>query len=179
VAAEKRLFLFSGLLREYKGWDVLLEAFRPLASEFPEALLVLAGEPWGAAKELASRGAGPSVRLELRYLPEEERALWFCAADAVVCPYRSATGSGIAADAIGFGKPLLGTRVPGLTEVVSEGESGLLCEPGDVSGLRSILERFLREDLCVKLSQGARRLQETFSPLSHARSVAEFGGVTL
>jgi glycosyltransferase involved in cell wall biosynthesis len=93
------VFLFSGLLRPYKGWDILLDAFAAVRRSVPDALLVLAGEPWGEARRLEA-WAPAGVRLELRYLPEIERGLWFAAADAVVCPYRHATGSGIAADAL-------------------------------------------------------------------------------
>jgi glycosyltransferase involved in cell wall biosynthesis len=55
------LFLFSGLLRPYKGWDVLLEAFAEVKRMRPEAVLLLAGEPWGEAKLLAV-AAGANVR---------------------------------------------------------------------------------------------------------------------
>lgn len=191
VPADAPVFLFSGILRPYKGWDLLLDAFRQLRREVPAALLVLAGEPWGDAKALRAAAAAPvtvkralsgevarfsNVRMELRYLPEDERALWFAASDAVVCPYRHATGSGIAADALAHGRPVIGTRVDGLLDVVEEGVSGLLVPPGDVSALAEALLRFVRERLGPRLSAGAALRAASFHPDVHARRLLAFGG---
>ena len=174
VPAGVPVFLFSGILRPYKGWDLLLDAFRRLRSELPEALLVLAGEPWGDAASLV---AERNVRLELRYLREEERDLWFAASDAIVCPYRHATGSGIAADALAHGRPVIGTRVDGLLEVIEEGASGLLVPPGDAAALAAAMLRFARERLGARLSAGAVARAKAFHPDAHARRLLAFGGV--
>jgi glycosyltransferase involved in cell wall biosynthesis len=171
------MFLFSGLLRPYKGWDVLLDAFASVRKTHPAALLVLAGEPWGAAKRLEA-WAPAGVRLEMRYLPESDRGLWFAAADAVVCPYRHATGSGIAADALAYGRPVIGSRVEGLEDVVEDGHSGLLVPPGDAGALARAMARFVDERLGPRLSAGAARLRATFGPDDHARRVLALGGVT-
>ncbi|HEY3351469.1 MAG TPA: glycosyltransferase [Thermoanaerobaculia bacterium] len=171
------VFLFSGLLRPYKGWDVLLDAFAALRREVPRALLVLAGEPWGEARRLEA-WAPAGVRLELRYLPERERGLWFAAADAVVCPYRHATGSGIAADALAYGRPVIGSRVEGLEDVVEDGHSGLLVPPGDAAALAGAMALFVRENLGPRLAAGAARLRASFGPDDHARRVLALGGVT-
>lgn len=191
VPADVPVFLFSGILRPYKGWDLLLDAFRQLRREVPSALLVLAGEPWGDAEALRAAAAAPvtvkralsgevarfsNVRMELRYLPEDERALWFAASDAVVCPYRHATGSGIAADALAHGRPVIGTRVDGLLDVVEEGVSGLLVPPGDASALAEVLLRFVRERLGPRLSAGAALRAAAFHPDVHARRLLAFGG---
>ena len=177
VPLDAPVFLFSGLFRPYKGWDVLLDAFAALRREIPRALLVLAGEPWGEAKRLET-WAPAGVRLELRYLPESERGLWFAAADAVVCPYRHATGSGIAADALAYGRPVIGTRVEGLEDVVEDGHSGLLVPPGDAGALARAMARFVRDGLGPRLAAGAARLRASFGPDDHARRVLALGGVT-
>ncbi len=171
------VFLFSGLLRPYKGWDVLLEAFAELRRTLPEAVLLLAGEPWGEAKLLAGRPDPPGVRLFLRFLPSEERGLLFDACDAVVCPYRHATGSGIAADAVAHGRPVIGSDVPGLAVVVEEGVSGLLVPPGNVHALAAAMLRFVREGLAAGLSAGAAALGARFTPEGHARAILSLGGI--
>jgi glycosyltransferase involved in cell wall biosynthesis len=177
VPLDAPVFLFSGLLRPYKGWDVLLDAFAALRRTVPRALLVLAGEPWGEARRLEA-WAPAGVRLELRYLPESERGLWFAAADAVVCPYRHATGSGIAADALAYGRPVIGSRVEGLEDVVEDGHSGLLVAPGDAPALARAMALFVREGLGPRLAAGAARLRASFGPDDHARRVLALGGVT-
>lgn len=171
------VFLFSGLLRPYKGWDVLLEAFAEVKRRIPDAVLLLAGEPWGEAKLLAGRPAPAGVRLLLRFLPAEERGLLFDACDAVVCPYRHATGSGIAADAVAHGRPVLGSDVPGLAVVVEEGVSGLLVSPGDAPALAAAMLRFAGEGLAARLTAGAEALGARFTPEGHARSVLALGGI--
>ena len=176
VPIDAPVFLFSGLLRPYKGWDILLDAFRAVRKEFPEAILVFAGEPWGKARDLPVR-APAGVRLELRYQPEEERAEWFAACDAVVCPYRHATGSGIAADAFAFSRPVIGTAVAGLLGVVEDGRSGLLVPPADAGALASAMIRFVREALGPRLSAGAAHRRAVFTPEEHARRVLAAGGI--
>ena len=176
VPADVPLFLFSGILRPYKGWDVLLEAFAAARREVPEAQLVLAGEAWGAARDVPAR-APAGVRLELRYLSEDERALWFVACDAVVCPYRHATGSGIAADALAFSRPVIGSAVDGLAGIVEEGRSGLLVPPGDAGALAAAMVRFVREGLGPRLSAGAAHRRAVFTPDAHARRVLSAGGI--
>jgi len=176
VPIDAPVFLFSGLLRPYKGWQDLLDAFPAVRKEFPGALLVFAGEPWGEACDLPGR-APAGVRLELRYQPEEERAEWFAACDAVVCPYRHATGSGIAADALAFSRPVIGTAVDGLLGIVEDERSGLLVPPGDRNALAAAMVRFVREALGPRLSAGAAHRRAVFTPEEHARRVLAAGGI--
>jgi len=176
VPVDAPVFLFGGLLRPYKGWDVLVDAFPAVRREFPRALLVLAGEPWGDACSLPDR-APAGVRLELRHLSEAERAIWFAACDAVVCPYRHATGSGIAADALAFSRPVIGSAVDGLAGIVEEGRSGLLVPPGDAGALAAAMARFVREGLGPRLSAGAALRRTAFAPDTHARRVLSAGGI--
>jgi glycosyltransferase involved in cell wall biosynthesis len=171
------VFLFSGLLRPYKGWDVLLRAFAAVRRELPDAILLLAGEPWGEAKALADRPPPPGVRLYLRFLPAAERGLLFDACDAVVCPYRHATGSGIAADAVSHGRPVLGSDVPGLSVVVEDGVSGLLVPPGDAAALAAAMLRFVGGGLGPRLSAGAVALGARLAPEGHARTILGLGGI--
>lgn len=176
VPIDAPVFLFSGLLRPYKGWQDLLDAFPAVRKEFPGALLVFAGEPWGEACDLPGR-APAGVRLELRYQPEDERAEWFAACDAVVCPYRHATGSGIAADALAFSRPVIGTAVDGLLGIVEDERSGLLVPPGDRDALAAAMVRFVREALGPRLSAGAAHRRAVFTPEEHARQVLAAGGI--
>jgi D-inositol-3-phosphate glycosyltransferase len=177
VPPDAPLFLFTGILRPYKGWDVLLAAFRALRSKESHALLVLAGEPWGAARALTRRTRERGVRLELRYLTEEERSLWLDACDAVVCPYRAASGSGIAADAFAHARPVIGSDVPGLADVVTDGVNGLLVPPGDSSELAHAMTRFVSESLGPRLEAGVLATRGRFSPEAHARRVLALGGL--
>lgn len=107
------LLLFFGIVRQYKGLDALLEALPHILAAAGDVLLVIAGEFWDerALYEQQIRGLGieKSVRIDSRYIPDEEVALYFSAADLLVAPYRSVTGSGVIQMAAGFGVPVVTT----------------------------------------------------------------------
>ncbi len=154
--------LCFGLMRPYKGVGTLLEAVERLEPGLPLVLL-LAGEPWrGAGEELRRAlgrpGLAGRVIRRLEWIGEAEAGAWFDAADAAVLPYRSATGSAVAARALAWGLPVVASRVGGLAEVVEDGENGLLVPPGDPPALAAALRRIATESgLRATLAAGARR----------------------
>jgi glycosyltransferase involved in cell wall biosynthesis len=134
----KRLMLFFGFIREYKGLDVLLEAVERLPADEDYHLLVVGEfyedkEKYAAALErLRERG---QLTLVDSYVPNEEIPLYFAAADLVMIPYLSATQSGIVQIAYAFDRPVVATRVGGIPEVVRDGATGFLVEAGDAAAL--------------------------------------------
>jgi glycosyltransferase involved in cell wall biosynthesis len=169
--------LFFGLIRPYKGVDVLLDALAMMPSDSPLVLL-LAGEPWGELsraieRRLAERGLGPRVIARLGWIPERESATWFAAADFAVLPYRSATGSAVAAQAMAFGLPVVGSRVGGIAEVVEEGVSGYLVPPGDPGALAMAMGRACRGDERANLAGGARAAAARWSWGSYADALQD------
>lgn len=140
-----RRLLFFGIVRPYKGLDVLLRA---LAAGPPEVSLTVAGEFWGGLNETRSLidASRLSERVELRpgYVPADEIPALFGAADALVLPYRSATASQNVWMAYEHGVPVIATRVGGFPDQVRDGVDGLLCDPGDPDSLADALHRFYR-----------------------------------
>jgi glycosyltransferase involved in cell wall biosynthesis len=134
---EGPVVLFFGLLRPYKGVDVLLEAWRGIGG----AELWVVGMPRLPLKALRAR-ATPSVRLFPRFVPEAQVPAWFRRADLVVPPYREIDQSGVLFTALAFGKPLLLTSVGGFPEVAETGAAELVV-PGDSSALHIALRRLL------------------------------------
>jgi len=133
-AKTKPVVLFFGLIRPYKGLDVLLEAWRRAA---PDAELWVIGMP----RMDTSWVHGPNVRTALRFVSDAELAGAFEAADLVVLPYREIDQSGVLFTAMAFDKPLLLTRVGGFPEI----EGAELVEPGDPDALAEALTRLLRD----------------------------------
>lgn len=176
MADEPVVFLFFGLIRPYKGLDLLLDAARLLPHD-RQWLLAIAGEVWGGGEELEVKLRDPSLGGRVvfcpKWVPEEESRLWFSAADAVVLPYRKATGSAVASQALAYGLPLVATRTGGLEEVVEDGVNGLLVEPGDVMGLARALEALLQRERREALAAGAGRLGSRWSWDSYARCLLE------
>ena len=127
-----RTLLFFGLIRDYKGLDLLIDAL-PLLGEGYQ--LVIAGECYGSFDKYQSRiaatGMGANIKVFNRYIGDDEVPLFFSAADVCVLPYRSATQSGITAIALHFEVPVVATPVGGLAESIERPGIGLMAR--DVS----------------------------------------------
>jgi D-inositol-3-phosphate glycosyltransferase len=98
---------------------------------------------------------------------------WFAAADAAVLPYRSATGSAVAAQALGWGLPLVGSAVGGIAEVVEEGVNGLLVPPEAPEALAGALARIADESLRARLAEGARAASRRWNWSSYAELLVD------
>jgi glycosyltransferase involved in cell wall biosynthesis len=140
AAVEGPVVLFFGLLRPYKGVDVLLDAWRGIGG----AELWIVGIPRMSLKELRSR-ASPSVRFFPRFVPETQVPALFRRADLVVLPYREIDQSGVLSTALAFGRPLLLSAVGGFPEVAGTGAAELVA-PGDPAALHLALRRLLEDE---------------------------------
>lgn len=176
LPAGDTVFLFFGLVRSYKGVDVLLQAASRLPSK--EAWqVVVAGEVWEGKRRLEALVKRPELahRVVFRpnWVPESQAPLWFSAADVVVLPYRHATGSAVAAQALAYGLPMVATAVGGLPEVVEEGKNGLLVAPGDAGALAAAMEQLLKPEVRARLAAGAAAAASRWTWDSYARCLEE------
>jgi glycosyltransferase involved in cell wall biosynthesis len=131
---DRPVVLFFGLLRPYKGVDVLLDAWR--RADVDAELWVV-----GMPRMDTSFIHGPRVRTALRFVTGPELAGAFRAADLVVLPYREIDQSGVLFTALAFGKPILATSVGGFAEV----EAAELVPPGDADALAAALSALLSD----------------------------------
>jgi glycosyltransferase involved in cell wall biosynthesis len=129
--------LFFGLLRPYKGLDVLLEAWRGVEG----AQLWIAGMPLMDIAALRA-AAGANVRLDARFIDDAQLRGYFKRADLVVLPYRAADQSGVLFTALAFGKPVLVSDVGGFAEVAATGAARAV-PAGDARALRAALQQLL------------------------------------
>jgi glycosyltransferase involved in cell wall biosynthesis len=156
---EGPVILHFGLVRPYKGNDVLLQAFREI--EGAELWIVgMPRMPLEPLRELAVRCRG-AVRFVPRFITDPEIPAYFRRADLVVLPYREIEQSGVLYTALAFGKAVLASDVGGFSDV---GEAGgvRLVPPGDAPALRAALEELLGdEDARRDLGDAAARLART------------------
>ncbi|WP_067454079.1 glycosyltransferase family 4 protein [Actinomadura macra] len=168
--------LFFGIVRPYKGLDVLLRA---LAAGPAGVALTVAGEFWGGLDETRRLidDLGLSERVELRpgYVPAADVPGLFAAADALVLPYRTATASQNVWMAHEYGLPVIATDVGGFAGQVRDGEDGLICAPDDVPALTGALERFYAPGEPERLRSGVRPVDH--GPVWAAYLQALTGGV--
>lgn len=150
VPTSKTLVLWQGIVRSYKGVDFLLEAWRKVQDQCVSARLLIAGTGESKLlKEINARvallGLEESVRLDLRFIPNEELPAYFQAADVLVYPYREVTTSGALMTAMAYGKAIVATRLPAFREVLRDEQTALLVNYGDVDGLANALVRLIRD----------------------------------
>ncbi|MCX7651977.1 MAG: glycosyltransferase [Bacteroidia bacterium] len=173
-----RYFLFFGLIRAYKGLDLLLEAWRtPRLRELPDVKLIIAGElyePYEKYRPLleASEMQGRVIFRE-GFVPDEQVKYYFSAADAVVQPYRSATQSGVTQIAYHFEKPMVVTNVGGLPEMVEDGKVGFVCSP-EVEAIAEAIKRLL-DSPYEELIGAVREAKSRFNWSAFASALVDFG----
>ncbi len=140
-----KLLLFFGLIRQYKGLDLLLEALQQVHD--PSVKLLIAGEYYDDQAKYKALLEHPAVKnrllLHTRFVANEEVRYFAGAADCIVQPYRHATQSGVTPVAYHFEVPMIVTNVGGLPEMVPHGVAGLVCPP-DVSGIARAIDEFFR-----------------------------------
>lgn len=141
-AVDGPVVLFFGLLRAYKGIDVLLDAWRGVS----EGELWIVGLPRMDIAALRA-GAPERVRFVARFVSDAELPAFFRRADIVTLPYTSTERqdqSGVLATALAFGRPIVLSDVGGFAEVAASGAASLVA-PGDPESLRAELRRLIAD----------------------------------
>jgi glycosyltransferase involved in cell wall biosynthesis len=166
---EGPVILAFGLVRPYKGTDVLLEAFR--AVEGAELWIVgMPRMPMDELRELARRARG-TVRFVDRFVTDPEIPAFMRRADLVVLPYRNIEQSGVLYTALAFGRPLVLSSVGGFPEIAKRGAARLV-PPEDPEALAEVL-RELVEDRTARERLGAGAAREAATTSSWDRIAGE------
>jgi glycosyltransferase involved in cell wall biosynthesis len=143
--------LCFGLMRPYKGIDLLLEAWRGIE----DAELWIAGMPRMDIAPLLA-GAPPGVRFEPRFIDDNELPAYFRRADLVVLPYREIDQSGVLFTALAFGKPLLLSDVGGFPEIAATGAARTF-PAGDAAALHRALRELIDDHVALAgMAESAR-----------------------
>ena len=137
--------LFFGLIREYKGLDILLEAWKKVRRDGLK--LIVAGEFYENKQkyEPLLEQLGHSVILHDSFIADEDVKYYFSAVDALVLPYKTATQSGVTQIAYNFCTPMIVTEVGGLPEIVPDDKVGYVCPP-TVDGVAEAIESLYQGD---------------------------------
>lgn len=159
--------LFFGLIKPYKGLDVLIKALALARREIPELKLLVAGEVYGPVepyqKLIRELGIADAVEAHYRYVPDIEISSFFRRSQVCVLPYKSATQSGVIATAYSFNLPVIASNVGGLSEYIEPRETGLLAAPDDETALAECLARYFREGLFDQFSRKIPAYKSRFS----------------
>ncbi|MBS1824083.1 MAG: glycosyltransferase [Acidobacteria bacterium] len=164
VAPEECLILWQGIVRPYKGVSFLLRSWRQVCAHEPNARLVIAGtgdsECVRAVKdEVRELGLESRVRLELRFIPIDELAGYYHAADVLVYPYREITTSGALMTGIAFGKAIVSSDLPAFRNLLQDGVNALLVRYDDTEAMAASLLRLIRDrSLRARLGERVREI---------------------
>lgn len=144
--SNQRYMLFFGLIRDYKGLDLMLKAYADSRFRKMNVKLIVAGEFYSGSEkyfELEKQlGLEGMVVWKSDFVPDSEVRYYFGAADIIVQPYKSATQSGVTQIAYHFEKPMLVTNVGGLAEIVPDGKVGYVVNPVEAEIADALVDFF-------------------------------------
>lgn len=143
-ASDRVRFLLFGKLKPYKGADLLIEAFRLLPPDMRErAEVQIVGKPYMDVGPLVqtARDLAPGVRLDFRFVPDDEMNEMLGLADVIVFPYREIDISGVLMAALRYGRPIIASKIGGFAELLVDGRHGVLVPPNDAPAIAAAMER--------------------------------------
>lgn len=160
--------MFFGFVRDYKGLDLLLDAWFILKEQgkLSDHRLIIAGEYYSGKESYMAQmkrlGLCSDILLFDYFIADDEVRLFFSVTDLVVQPYRSATQSGVTQVAYYFDVPMVVTDVGGLREIVPDGEVGFVTR-SNPSAIAQAIDRFYAENLEEKFRENIRRYKVRFT----------------
>ena len=125
--------LFFGLIREYKGLDILIKSMSKIIEEKNKVKLLIVGENYKSIKNykkiIKRKKLNNNILLKDKFIDENEIKYWFCCSDLVIQPYKKASQSGISSLSFQFEIPTVTTNIKGLSEYIIDNQDGFISEP--------------------------------------------------
>lgn len=154
---EPGALLFFGRINAYKGLRYFVDAILELRSQGYAVKGIIAGRGDDLAPNRATIDANDCFELHEEFVSRAKLHEFFHRAQLVVMPYTDATQSGVAAMAMGFGRPMVASCVGSIPEMVRNGETGLLVPPKDVAALVDAIRTILiNPTLYAQLSENIK-----------------------
>lgn len=174
----EKYILFFGFIRAYKGLDLLLQAMADPRIRQHNIRLLIAGEYYADQadyeKLMQELGIEDLLILKTDFIPNPEVLYYFCAADLVVQPYKSATQSGISQLAYHFEKPMVATRVGGLPEIIKDKVSGYITDL-DPTAIADAIVDFYENERAEEMKQEVVKEKARFSWGNMVREILGYG----
>ena len=127
-----KIILFFGLIRHYKGLDILMEAMANSEIKKQNIKLLIAGEFYEDKQPyldlIQKHQLQDQILLHDKFIANDDVRYYFCASNLVAQTYRNATNSGVTMVGYYYEKPMLVTNVGGLAEIVPNEKCGYVVE---------------------------------------------------
>ena len=163
----KHLILYFGIVRDYKGLDVLIKATKLLKEQMDDFHVLAVGESYQTSEKynslITALEVGDVFTWENRFVPDSEVSTYFSASDVMALPYHSASQSGIVQIAYSFNVPVVVTNVGGLPEYVEKGVSGEIVKVNDPAELANCLANGLINGDFSMMSDGMDAVKSKFT----------------
>lgn len=164
IPQDKKVLLFFGLIRDYKGLDLVIDAFNNLDEEY---YLVIAGESYGKfddyQKQIDTNKNKERIMQHIKYIADDEVSLFISAADLNVLPYKTATQSAVVAMAYQFDSPVLVTDVGGLKDMVEPYETGVVVDFPDSKLISEGIQSFFNESMQLECKKNIQKFKADYS----------------
>ncbi|MFY0675216.1 MAG: glycosyltransferase [Bacteroidia bacterium] len=174
IPKDKKVLLFFGFIRSYKGLDLLIETMKHLADDY---LLLIAGEPYGDYSQyqnlIREHGVSEKVVEFVRYIDDNEVSLFYSASDVCMLTYKSATQSGVVSISYHYDLPVVVTDVGGLKETVEPYQSGEVATVPTTESIKDAIERFFSNSH-TKYLKGISLIKQKSSWESLATTISNF-----
>lgn len=171
----KKVILFFGFIRDYKGLDLLIDAMSKLDDGY---LLIICGEVYGSFEkynqQIEKLRIQNRISLHVCYISDDDVPLFFSASDVCVLPYKSATQSGITSIAHHFDLPLIATDTGGLKESILHNKTGIIVDSPDSNLIASAISNYFTQNLKPKFQEEIRLLKSKLSWNSLANAIIDF-----
>ncbi|MBB4036270.1 glycosyltransferase involved in cell wall biosynthesis [Dysgonomonas hofstadii] len=175
ISPDKKNLLFFGLIRDYKGLDILIESMSYLDNSYQ---LVIAGESYGSFEKyqnlIDKSPLRDNIKVFEQYIPDDMVSTLFSASDVLVLPYRSATQSGVVAMAYQLELPMIATNVGALGCTVENSGTGLLVSTPDAQEIAGKITEFFSMDSHELFMQNLKKEKIRLSWANFTRSTESF-----
>lgn len=174
IPEDKKVLLFFGFIRGYKGLDVLLNALKLLDESF---IVLVAGEVYGSFDEydriIAENNLGERVIRHIKYIGDNEVPAYFSASDVCVLPYKSATQSGIIGITYHFDLPVIATDTGSLREMVEPYGAGMIIDKAEPAMLSEAINKYFNDNLYREFSDNIDKYKTENNWKTLAESILE------
>ncbi|MDD4149626.1 MAG: glycosyltransferase [Bacteroidales bacterium] len=175
LGTSKKTILFFGFIRDYKGLDLLIEAFASLDKSYQ---LVIAGEVYGSFDKydvlINNNPNKENIHKHVKYISDKEVSLYFAASDVCILPYKNATQSGITGISYHFETTMIATDVGGLSEIIKHNETGLIVSKPSIEFIKNGIQDYFNTCSQSTFIENIRELKKELSWASFASELMEF-----
>ena len=174
---DKKIVLFFGLIRKYKGLDLLIEAFSQPPLNHSGVILAIVGEAYESTEKytrlIQKYKLSKRVICDFNYANTQKSTFVFCAADAVAQTYVSATQSGVTPLAYYYKTPLLVSDLPGLKTPILEDHTGMVTKI-DPKKIAESIQKILRDEMQLNFQDSFQKLENKYSWKYFGQSLMHF-----